>query len=570
MALRKVQSGAIADNAITSAKIASGAVTASDIAAGAAVPSQTGNSGKYLKTDGTASSWEEVPVPTPTAVSDQANTSTGYFNLPAGTTEQRPATPIAGMLRFNTTIGKSEQYDGTTWAAIDAPPVINSVSTNSFVNSTDTITLLGSNFSIGSTISFIAADGSTILPSTVVRDSSLSITATFGASMITAGQTSGKDPFDVRVTNTSGLFTTFASQINYNPNPTWNTTSGSLVTILNSDRSSFSGITVNAISLDPDDTIAYSILSGSLPSGLNLNTSTGAITGTPAAVVSDTTSNFTIRATNGAQTTDRAFSITIRAPLITAFSFTGSDQTFTVPSGVSALTIAMWGAGGGSGYVGGSGGGGGAGGGAASIQGTLSVTPNETLTIRIGGGFTITTTGNGSNTGSSGSTTFGGGGAGAVGDGGGSNGDAGGTGGGASSILRSGSFIATAAGGGGGGGGGFGSVTKGDDGGAGGTGSGTGGQGRPSSGYWGANGSNGGGGGGAGGSGSNASVGAGFGGQGGANITPAGCTAYNGSSRTPGNAGSSYYPGAVGLGAVGATAGGQTLTPGNGYIVFVY
>jgi hypothetical protein len=74
------------------------------------LPTQTGNAGKYLKTDGTSASWETVSV-TPTAISDQTNSSTGYFDLPAGTTAQRPGTPGSGMIRFNTTIGEPEWYD---------------------------------------------------------------------------------------------------------------------------------------------------------------------------------------------------------------------------------------------------------------------------------------------------------------------------------------------------------------------------------------------------------------------------------------------------------------------------
>ena len=40
---------------------------------------------------------------------------TGYFTLPAGTTAQRPNTPIAGMVRFNTTLGYAEVYNGNAW-----------------------------------------------------------------------------------------------------------------------------------------------------------------------------------------------------------------------------------------------------------------------------------------------------------------------------------------------------------------------------------------------------------------------------------------------------------------------
>ena len=77
------------------------------------------------------------------------------------------------------------------------------------------------------------------------------------------------------------------------------------------------------------------------------------------------------------------------------FTYTGSNQTFTVPSTISpaSVTLYMWGAGGGgnTNY----------GGAGAMVQGILPVTPGETLTIVVGQGGTI-----------DGSTTYGGGGAG--------------------------------------------------------------------------------------------------------------------------------------------------------------
>jgi hypothetical protein len=56
-----------------------------------------------------------VTAPTPTAVSDQLNSSTGYFDLPAGTTAQRPGTPVNGMVRYNTTINQFEVYQNSAW-----------------------------------------------------------------------------------------------------------------------------------------------------------------------------------------------------------------------------------------------------------------------------------------------------------------------------------------------------------------------------------------------------------------------------------------------------------------------
>jgi hypothetical protein len=70
-------------------------------------------SSTYWRGDGT---WSTVTATvTPADVSDQANTSTGYFDLPAGTTAQRPASPATGMIRYNTSETKYEVYSGTVW-----------------------------------------------------------------------------------------------------------------------------------------------------------------------------------------------------------------------------------------------------------------------------------------------------------------------------------------------------------------------------------------------------------------------------------------------------------------------
>jgi hypothetical protein len=52
---------------------------------------------------------------TPASVSDQANTSTGYFALPSGTTAQRPGSPANGYIRYNSTTGFNEIYQSGTW-----------------------------------------------------------------------------------------------------------------------------------------------------------------------------------------------------------------------------------------------------------------------------------------------------------------------------------------------------------------------------------------------------------------------------------------------------------------------
>jgi hypothetical protein len=43
---------------------------------------------------------------------------TGYIRPAAGTTAQRPGTPSAGMIRWNSTDTKMEVYDGNEWKAL--------------------------------------------------------------------------------------------------------------------------------------------------------------------------------------------------------------------------------------------------------------------------------------------------------------------------------------------------------------------------------------------------------------------------------------------------------------------
>ena len=80
--------------------------------------------------------------------------------------------------------------------------------------------------------------------------------------------------------------------------PVWSTAAGQLGADVND--LSRTGQTRNVLASDPDGTtVRYVIVSGSLPPGMSLNTTTGAITGTPNAVASDTTYTFTIRALSG-------------------------------------------------------------------------------------------------------------------------------------------------------------------------------------------------------------------------------------------------------------------------------
>lgn len=44
--------------------------------------------------------------------------ATGSAVMPTGTTAERDGTPAAGYLRFNSTLGKPEVYNGTSWGSV--------------------------------------------------------------------------------------------------------------------------------------------------------------------------------------------------------------------------------------------------------------------------------------------------------------------------------------------------------------------------------------------------------------------------------------------------------------------
>lgn len=52
-----------------------------------------------------------------------------YFQVPIGTSGERPPVPVSGAIRYNTTLGNLEYYNGATssWVSVSAPPQIASV-----------------------------------------------------------------------------------------------------------------------------------------------------------------------------------------------------------------------------------------------------------------------------------------------------------------------------------------------------------------------------------------------------------------------------------------------------------
>jgi hypothetical protein len=125
MALTKITTDGLSDNAITADKIASGAVTVADIPDGeitAAKLHTTAISGKlgYTPVSPTdlALKADTTTVNTALALKATIDSTTGAVRLPVGTTAQRPASPVSGSMRFNTTSSVVEFYSNSTWVGI--------------------------------------------------------------------------------------------------------------------------------------------------------------------------------------------------------------------------------------------------------------------------------------------------------------------------------------------------------------------------------------------------------------------------------------------------------------------
>ena len=311
--------------------------------------------------------------------------------ISSGTTAQR-SIEEAGKMRFNTSTNLMEYYDGTSWKSIDSPPLVSSVSPANLLTGDGTgnytIVVTGSSFSTNVTAEIITDGGVSITPDTTTRNSSTQ--ATLVVAKNKANLTNANEPFDVKISNTSGLAGTLADALNIDAQPVFSTAAGSLGTISDSARGS--SITILAADPESGGDVVYTLESGTLPAGASLaSQSSGAVISGFSAVGSNTTSNFTIRAKDAASNvTDRAFSITVNAPQVSSFTSSG---TFSVPSGVSAVNVLVV-AGGGSGGMP-NGGGGGAGG--LIYRPAFPVSPGGTVTVTIGdggGGQTSPATGN--------------------------------------------------------------------------------------------------------------------------------------------------------------------------------
>jgi len=284
--------GAVADGSITETKLADDAVTSDKIAANPVL------------------------------------TGTGGIKVPVGNTSERVNTQ--GMVRFNSSTGLLEYYDGTTYKGLDIGPTVSSVNTNNIESSAlpANIVITGSNFSSSVSVKFLGINSTEISSPSVTRDSATQITA-----QVPSTVTSVNEPYKVQVKNTSTGFTgILENAFNIDAAPVFGVAAGSLGTLgTNGAGSSLTAVTATD---DEGDSITFSVTSGSLPSGITLN-SNGTFAGNATGVASSTTSTFSVTATDGTNTSVRQYTITVN-PVYVQLSGSG---TWSVPSGINSAEI---------------------------------------------------------------------------------------------------------------------------------------------------------------------------------------------------------------------------------------
>jgi hypothetical protein len=203
-----------------------------------------------------------------------------------------------------------ELYSPLGWTPIAAPPVIDTVSPDTYSGQVGTVfTISGSNFTNDAQVYFITSNGATLLASTVTFLGSSTLLATTPRNISIQ-----EEPIDVRVNQQSGVVVKLDC-IDAGGVPDWITPSGSIGSVFGANV-----VNTYVVATDPEgSSVRYTLASGGLPVGLSLSTANGLISGLASSVLATTTYNFTIKALDTVNNnTNRTFSYTIqnRPPVI--------------------------------------------------------------------------------------------------------------------------------------------------------------------------------------------------------------------------------------------------------------
>ena len=263
--------------------------------------------------------------------------------VPKGTESERPVTPQVGHFRFNEDSNAMEQYTSDGWTTIATPPLITQsdiVNIDESGSSTLDLTITGSFFANGAVVSFIDTNGTSFNADTTTYTNSSQVVATVTRSDFS----NANEPYDIKVTNSSGLSYTIENYIRVDAAPAFTTAPGSLGSIeLGDGVSDLTTSTIAATDAE-GETVTFTVNSGTLPTGLTLG-SNGVISGTTTEGITGATSSFVVRADDGTgNTTDGTFTITTTA---TVYSYSDSNAwdngSWNVTgAGVQAAVSGAW------------------------------------------------------------------------------------------------------------------------------------------------------------------------------------------------------------------------------------
>jgi hypothetical protein len=270
---------------------------------------------------------------------NEDGTSAGYANATTSTTTITATKAFNKVVIYgganNDTLAFQFKYvfaptDLTTNYAAAARLISTSVS--SLPNQNDTTVLTGQNFATDVAVTFTGSDSVARNAKSITRSSSTSLTVTRPDDMPTT-----YSPYTITVTNpgigapTSTNSHKLTNSITVGAAPSW-VTSATLPTFFTNLAYT---TTLSATDADGGSSVTYSVTSGSLPSSMTLNSSTGVISGTSN---SATSGSFTIRATDsGGNVVDRAFTMARQTVPVAPTSVVGT-KTSTVGSVSVAFT----------------------------------------------------------------------------------------------------------------------------------------------------------------------------------------------------------------------------------------
>jgi len=204
----------------------------------------------------------------------------------------------SGQITIN---GQAVALGGSITLTTETRPTVSGISPSAIENTQTSVVITGTNFVSTPLVTAInSSTGATFVADEVSFSSATSITAKFTISVDAT--------YKLYVENPDGNAVQTGAILTVSDAPAWQTAAGSLGSFV-------AGNTISTITITATNATSFAVQSGSLPTGLSLNTGSGSatITGTVSSgISSDTLFSFTVRATDAeGQTADRAFTIQI-------------------------------------------------------------------------------------------------------------------------------------------------------------------------------------------------------------------------------------------------------------------